>query len=89
MTLVLPTGETLLQVDGVATLTGSLILDVGGLTVGETLVLINATQINGAFTEAKVARRKGDPCLQAKLVQEEQTLSVLLYVAISSLLRAC
>lgn len=81
MTLASPTGETLLQVDGVATLTGSLVLDVGGLAVGTTLVLINATRIDGAFTEAKVVRREGDPCLKAKLVQEEQTLSVLLCVS--------
>ena len=81
MTLASPTGETLLQVDGVATLTGSLVLDVGGLAVGTTLVLINATRIDGAFAKAKVVRREGDPCLKAKLVQEEQTLSVLLCVS--------
>lgn len=82
ITLGSATDETLLQVDGIATLAGTLTLDVGGVADGSTLALVNATRINGAFAGVEVVQRRGSACTDARLQQDEQTLVALLYVSL-------
>lgn len=72
-------GETLVQVDGVATIDGALSINLGApVDDGDYLTLINATEIVGEFTSVDVQAR-GSSCARADIVQDSQSLAALLY----------
>ena len=71
----------LLTVEGVATIGGNIVIDVSDVKEGDSLPIINATEIVGNFNAIDVTVKGKKTCARAKQDQGPQTLVALLYVS--------